>query len=102
MDLNGGCPIGNLAQEMCETNTLFRQKLSYIYDSIIIRFVNVLEEACREGDLTDGTDCEAMATFIFNSWEGAIIHMKVTRSIQPLLVFKKTIFDILLAGMKTP
>ena len=95
MNYEGGCPIGNIAQEMSDQNPLFRNKIEGIYASTIDVFKKILNEAVSRGDLPDEFDVSGWSVFLFNSWEGSIIHMKVTRSLDPLLIFDSIVFDTL-------
>lgn len=91
-----GCPIGNLMQEMSDLNEGFRGKVSDIYSSMKDFIAQLLGEAQDKGDLPHTIDKEGTAQFILNSWEGAIMHMKVTKSNEPLKLFKQMIFDRIL------
>ena len=98
MNFEGGCPIGNLAQEMSYSSPVFREKLDKIYNMIIKIFQKTLDEAVACGNLDPDFDSSRWAVFLFNSWEGSIIHMKVTRSIDPLIIFDSIIFKNILRG----
>jgi hypothetical protein len=37
-----------------------------------------------------------IAQFILNSWEGAIMHMKLIKSSEPLKVFRQMVFERIL------
>lgn len=100
MNYEGGCPIGNLAQEMCSTNGAFRNKIESAYKYAIGLFKNILDEAVTNGDLAPHFDTTGWAVFLFNSWEGSIIHMKVSKSADPLSIFNSIIFSHL-TGVKT-
>jgi TetR/AcrR family transcriptional repressor of nem operon len=92
MDLRCGCPIGNLTQEMSDHSELFRTKVGEAYSLVIGEIEKCLSEAKELGDLSQDLDIQATALFIFNSWEGAIMHMKLSRSVEPLKVFKRMVF----------
>ncbi len=90
-----GCPIGNLSLEMADTNERFRERL----DSSIGRLVGLIEEsivaAQKEMSVSAEIDAAEAARFIFYGFEGALLHVKVLKSITPLQTFKECIFSYL-------
>ena len=95
-DYTGGCPIGNLAQEMGDLSSAFRQKLSDAMDSMVQAYSRVLTEAQSAGDISEHLDVNAAAYFIVAGWHGAIIQMKLIRDLAPLENHRKFIFDCIL------
>ncbi len=90
-----GCPIGNLALEMSDTSDLLRARINAAIGMILTSLESCLREARDDGSLLRDIDpCEA-ARFIFQGFEGALLHMKVSRSAEPLRIFKKFLFDYL-------
>lgn len=96
MDLRGGCPIGNLMQEMSDLSEPFREKVGDIYARMHGHIAQMLMEAKDLGELPAGLDPESTSQFILNSWEGAIMHMKLVKNIEPLIIFKNMVFDHIL------
>ena len=95
-DYTGGCPIGNLAQEMGDLSSAFRQKLSDAMGSMVQAYCKVLAEAQRAGEIPEHLDVNATAYFIVAGWHGAIIQMKLIRDLAPLENHRKFIFDCIL------
>ncbi len=91
-----GCPIGNISQEMAATNPLFREKLSAVFSDIMKPVSLCLDRAVESGDLSPSIDTVEIAEFIINSWQGALIYLKVADCDRPLVIFEKYIFDRLL------
>lgn len=91
----GGCPIGNLAQEMGDLNDVFRQRLQEIFSEMRNVIAQSIREAQRLSEINRSFDAEQLADFILNSWEGALLRMKTEKSVIPLLNFNQVIFDIL-------
>ena len=89
----GGCPIGNLAQEMGDLNPAFRIKLSESIDMMVDTYSQLLSAAQEDGKISKTLDIEDAARFIVASWHGAIIQMKLTKSLEPLKNHRKFIFD---------
>jgi TetR/AcrR family transcriptional repressor of nem operon len=92
----GGCPIGNLAQEMGDLNPIFRKKLSEAMDMMVDAYSRVLSAAQNDGKIMKSLNIKDTASFIIASWHGAIIQMKLARSLDPLKNHRKFIFDHLL------
>lgn len=94
--LRGGCPFGNLAQEMADQNEAFRLKVNHALSALSGRIARCLEEAQRLNQIDHSSDAGELADFIFNSWEGALLRMKTENSLLPLDVFESMIFEGLL------
>jgi TetR/AcrR family transcriptional repressor of nem operon len=92
----GGCAIGNLAQEMGDLSPAFRKKLSEAMDMMVDAYSRVLAAAQIDGKIKKSLNIRDTASFIIASWHGAIIQMKLTRSLNPLKNHRKFIFDHLL------
>lgn len=96
MSLSCGCPIGNLMQEMSDLNESFREKVEDVYSRMTGAIGKCLQEAKEKGEIPADLDPAQAAQFILNSWEGAIMHMKLTKSKEPLKVFKRLVFERIL------
>ncbi len=95
-EIMSGCPLGNLSQEMAASNPKFREKLADVFDYITNPIVICLQHAIEQGFLPDDEDVVAMAKFIVNSWQGALIALKVTGTAEPLIIFERFVFGELL------
>ncbi len=84
-----GCPIGNLSLELSDANELFRNHLRAAIDRLIGRLAGCLEEAISCGEISSEIDPYDTACFIFQGVEGALLHMKVVKTISPLESFKR-------------
>lgn len=92
-----GCPIGNLSLELADANEGLRKRLQAAVEGFIAEIESCLAEAksCRQ--LPPGLHTADSAHFIFHGLEGAILHMKVSKSIDPLRAFRRYL-NIYLAG----
>jgi len=88
-----GCPIGNLSQEMGDLNPAFRKKLEEIFQMLVSPIEKLLKAAQEREELPQNVDTRELADFIINSWEGAILRMKVQKNPDALRLFDKMIFD---------
>ena len=92
----GGCPIGNLAQEMGDLNDSFREKLESVFDTMKTSITQCLEEAQQQSDLSPGLDVHNLSDFIVSSWQGALLQMKVKKNTASARNFERIVFDYLL------
>jgi TetR/AcrR family transcriptional repressor of nem operon len=92
----GGCPIGNFSMEMGDLNENFRKKLVESFEKMKQKILMFLEGACDNNELSSDLDIEEIADFILNSWEGALMRLKVTRTSAQMLLFYKVVFENLL------
>ena len=84
-----GCPIGNLSLELADANDDLRRRLQAAVEGFIAQIETCLKEAKAGSQLPAGLHTADTASFIFHGLEGAILHMKVARSIEPLRTFRR-------------
>ncbi|MDT8337413.1 MAG: TetR family transcriptional regulator C-terminal domain-containing protein, partial [Candidatus Izemoplasmatales bacterium] len=68
----------------------------HIHQSI----ANELSDCLKESDAFFTRDTLLLANFIVNSWQGALLRMKSSRSASPLNTFYQVIQNLLLDGSK--
>jgi TetR/AcrR family transcriptional repressor of nem operon len=88
-----GCLIGNLGQELADSNERFRSRLDEIFNSWKGHFSVCLREAQKRGELSAEVDPDALACFILSGWEGSILRAKVMKSPQPVRDFIQVLFS---------
>jgi TetR/AcrR family transcriptional regulator, transcriptional repressor for nem operon len=91
-----GCPVGNLAQELADLSDTFRAKLRDALGTMESRILACIEAAVEAGEIVPPLDARETASFILNSWEGALTRMKTEKSLEPLVVFDRMIFQVVL------
>ena len=91
-----GCPVGNIAQEMADLSEAFRAKVKEAFIEMRNALARCLEAARLCGEIDPRTDPYETADFILNSWEGALLRMKAQKDVQPLTLFDRMIFGVLL------
>ena len=79
-----GCLIGNIAAEASDHMPIIRKALALGLANWTKLVAGVIREGQKEGSIDTHLDAEEIARFMINSWEGAVIRMKLTRSKQPL------------------
>lgn len=81
------CFIGSLSFEMAELSQPIGQRVESILQQSVAILAGCLDQARQEGELDADTDCQALAEFVGNAWEGALLRMKVGRCVAPLEIF---------------
>jgi AcrR family transcriptional regulator len=74
-----GCPLNNLALELCAADSEFREPIEKIYDN----WRKVIADKLR-ADFTAAFDADALASFVIASYSGAIAQAKAKQSTAPL------------------
>ena len=92
----GGCLIGNMAQEQADVSEVFRSRMERLIAEQRELLAECFAEAQARKELDARLDPQAMAGFCLNSWQGALVQMKVSRSAEPLKQFRAIVFGQLL------
>jgi TetR/AcrR family transcriptional repressor of nem operon len=83
-NLRGGCLLGNLIGEVGDTSEACRKALL----EAVLRYSRLQQEALlrgqRQGSVRTDRTAQSMADLLSNSWQGALLRMKVEQSIEPL------------------
>lgn len=95
LGFKGGCPIGNLSQELGDTDEAFREKLNKAYKRLIHMHVLFLEEARKAGEIATDLDVNEIAALVFNCYQGALIQMKVSGDSEPVERVERTLLQLL-------
>ncbi|WP_341487602.1 TetR family transcriptional regulator C-terminal domain-containing protein [Pararhizobium sp. A13] len=88
-----GCLIGNLAAESTDEAPLVRNALAQSLGRWTDTLEGLLKEGQDLGEVASSIDARKTARFLINSWEGAVIRMKIAATREPLDDF----FDIAIA-----
>jgi TetR/AcrR family transcriptional repressor of nem operon len=79
-----GCLIGNVAAETSEEMPMIREAIL----KSLSKWTELIAAAIREGQgdksISTNLPADALARFLINSWEGAVIRMKIVGSREPL------------------
>jgi len=94
----GGCLIGNLSQELADQSALFGTQLEAVLSDWRERYARLFREAQAVGELRTDLDPQQVAEFYLNSFEGAVLRAKVSKSPAPLRLFMTMMFDGVLHG----
>lgn len=89
----GGCLLGNLMGEICDTSELCNQALKSAVERYKLLQYKALLQAQKEGAVRNDRSVESMANLLVNNWQGALLRMKIERSVQPLQEFCDTLLN---------
>ncbi|MES2822990.1 MAG: TetR family transcriptional regulator C-terminal domain-containing protein [Pseudomonadota bacterium] len=93
-NVNGGCFIGNMCQEMSDSNEAIRLKVRQMMRNKTQMVEDLLDEARLDGSLKNPVSSNLLAEFLFNAWEGTLMRMKATKCREPLDAFVSTLPSI--------
>jgi TetR/AcrR family transcriptional repressor of nem operon len=97
LNYNAGCLMGNFSAEAADHSSLIRDHLARHFEVWSSLFEHCIAQAQDQGTIARKFPAAALARFIFNSWEGALLRMRAEKSDAPLLVFKELVFGTILA-----
>lgn len=80
----GGCPMGNLAQELSDSHPEFRMRLAKHFEECIDAIADVVLEGVKSGEFRLGVDPKASAYLIFGSMQGLLLLSKSLKKVDPL------------------
>jgi TetR/AcrR family transcriptional repressor of nem operon len=89
----GGCLVGNLSQELADQSDLFGARLEAVLRDWRALYGRLFQEAQAVGELRTDLDPQGLADFYLNSFEGALLRAKVSKSPEPLRLFMTIMFD---------
>lgn len=96
-DFKKGCMMSNFSAELGDTNPAFREVLENEFTEIQSLIKTVLDEAQSKNEISSTLDTNSIASFILNSWHGALIRMKASANDRPLQDFLNLTFNQILA-----
>jgi TetR/AcrR family transcriptional repressor of nem operon len=91
-----GCMMGRFSQEMAADSPELRERISASFAGWQSGVAGVIREAVERRELPPETDAEALAGFLLNSWEGALLRSQAEGSDAPLETFLHYVFDTVL------
>jgi TetR/AcrR family transcriptional regulator, transcriptional repressor for nem operon len=93
-----GCMVGNLSLEMADHSESIQSLLQLSFSNWQNGIAGVLQEAIDRGDLAKSNKPQELASFLLNSYEGALLRSKADRSNKALENFMHFAFNVLLKG----
>ena len=87
-----GCLIGNFSTELSAESKEIRDRLAEIYAAWSRSIESCVREAEKAGHVRPRLPAAAIATFLVNAWEGAVLRSKVEQDKSPLDQFERVVF----------
>jgi TetR/AcrR family transcriptional regulator, transcriptional repressor for nem operon len=91
-----GCLLGAMSVEVAEHNPDIQSLLSGAFGHWQQAIAALLRSAVDRRDLPRSTKADELASFLLNSWEGALVRSKAEKSDAPLVTFIHFAFKVLL------
>jgi TetR/AcrR family transcriptional regulator, transcriptional repressor for nem operon len=91
-----GCLVGSLSLEVADHSQKLQTQIQSVFGVWQKGIADALREAVERGDLPKSTQPDALAEFLLNSYEGALVRMKAEKSDKPLENFLHFAFNVLL------
>jgi len=89
----GGCLLGNMMGEVGDTSEECRQSLLATIERYNLLQESALLSAQDEGLVRKDRSAKSMTDLLFSSWQGALLQMKIEKSVEPLQVCWDTLLD---------
>jgi len=83
-DIQLGCPLNNLAQELAPIDEEFRVKLNLIYEQWIEFMQTLLVQGQEDGFVSKEINCHQMSVLIVATLEGCLSAAKVSKDLDSL------------------
>lgn len=91
-DFEKGCMIGNFSTELSDQSPEIRERLAAIYAAWTRSVESCVREAQNAKRVRLDLPASAVASFLINSWEGAVLRARVERDRSPLVQFEQVVF----------
>lgn len=91
-----GCLIGNMTQEMGSLSPAFEVCLEKKWADVRGLLADCLRRAIAAEEICNSEDPDQLADFLVNSWQGAMMRMKVSQDPETLKSFVAIIFGTVL------
>jgi TetR/AcrR family transcriptional regulator, transcriptional repressor for nem operon len=91
-----GCLLGNMSSEVADHSHLIREGLSTHFQTWSQLFEACIAQAQASRAIQTTVAPSALASFILNSWEGALVRMRADKSVVPLQQFIDVVFTSVL------
>lgn len=79
-----GCLVAKLATEVANPSSEMRDALKREFDKWTELFASCIREGQTGNEIASEHSAEAMAEFLYTSWEGALVRMQVNSDLRPI------------------
>ena len=80
----GGCPMGNLAQELSDSHPEFRMRLARYFEECVDGIGMIVQQGVQSGEFREDINPKAAAYLVFGSMQGLLLLSKSLKKIDPL------------------
>ena len=80
----GGCPLGNLAQELSDSHPGFRKRLAEFFEECMEGFAGIVKQGVDSGEFRRNIDPRSASYLLFGALEGLILLSKNLKDTAPL------------------
>jgi TetR/AcrR family transcriptional repressor of nem operon len=87
-----GCMIGKFMAEVSDDTPLIRGSLVGVLNLWDEKIAPIIRDGQKQGSIRKDLKADELATFLFDSYEGAILRMRVEQSPRALKAFVKIVF----------
>jgi len=91
-----GCMLGNFSLEVSDYSRLMRERLATHFQTWSRLLEHCIAQAQSDGSVRNPLPAATLAQFLLNSWEGALLRMRVGKSSEPLENFMHVVFTLVL------
>lgn len=91
-----GCMLGNMSLEVADQSAAIRDRLATHFNTWSGLFEACIADAQNTGAVRNPLPAPLLAQFLLNSWEGALLRMRVEKSDAPLRQFIEVVFGSIL------
>ncbi|HEY0252245.1 MAG TPA: TetR family transcriptional regulator C-terminal domain-containing protein [Kofleriaceae bacterium] len=95
-----GCLLGTFASDFAQSNAPVRKFVATALSGWGAAVADCLAEAQDAGELPEHLDTAVLGAYLVDSYEGAVLHAKVSHSRAPLDAFMSTTFGLVLPAPK--
>jgi len=88
-----GCLMGNFSTELADQSRLIRDRLSANFAAWSRQIEGCIRDGQKAGEISRDIDPRVLAAFLLNSFEGAMLRMKVEKDGSPLDDFMTLVFS---------
>jgi TetR/AcrR family transcriptional repressor of nem operon len=88
-----GCLVGNFSTELADQSRPIRDRLASTFAAWSRPIATCIRDGQKAGEISRDMDPSALADFLLNSFEGAMLRMKVEKDSSPLDQFMTLIFS---------
>lgn len=93
---SAGCLLGNFTAELSDQSQVIRDQLTAFFKLWSEVIETCLREGQQDGSITPDLTPSSLASYILNSWEGAVLRSKADRNDNALTQFLDVTFEKLL------